>query len=65
MEHSLPLLINYIQGILDQTKASSFRREDLSPDFRELGDKIALLADRVQDLTNQLQQKNEIGRAHV
>ncbi|MCI8798983.1 GGDEF domain-containing protein [Acetatifactor muris] len=59
MEHSLPLLINYIQGILDQTKASSFRREDLSPDFRELGDKIALLADRVQDLTNQLQQKNE------
>ena len=59
MEHSLKLLTNYIQKILDQAQPPSFHWEDLCPDFQELGEKVTLLAGRVQDLTNQLQQKNE------
>ncbi|MCI9143101.1 MAG: diguanylate cyclase [Lachnospiraceae bacterium] len=59
MEQSLKLLTNYIQEILEQARTPSLRREDLCPNFRELGDKVVLLADRVQDLTGQLAQKNE------
>lgn len=59
MEQSLKLLTNYIQEILDQTRTPSLRMVDLCPDFRELGEKVVLLADRVQDLTNQLLQKSE------
>lgn len=59
MEHSLKLLTNYLQDILEQPKTASLCTEDLSPDFRKLGEKITLLAEMIQDLTNQLQQKNE------
>lgn len=59
MEHSLKLLTNYLQDFLEQPKTASLHTEDLSPDFRELGEKVVHLADTVQDLTNQLQQKNE------
>lgn len=59
MEHSLKLLSNYLQNILEQPEAPALRPEDLSPDFRELGEKMALLAETVHDLTNQLQQKTE------
>lgn len=59
MEHSLKLLTDYLQNILEQPDAASLHVEDLSPDFRELGEKISLLANTVQDLTNQLQQKTE------
>ena len=43
----------------EQPEAASLQAEDLSPEFRELGEKISLLASTVQDLTNQLQQKAE------
>ena len=59
MEHSLKLLTDYLQNILEQPEAASLQAEDLSPEFRELGEKISLLASTVQDLTNQLQQKAE------
>ena len=59
MEHSLKLLTNYLQDILEQPETAVLLPEDLSPDFRELGKKIVLLADTVQNLTNQLQQKTE------
>lgn len=59
MEHSLKLLIDYLQNILEQPEAATLRLEELSPDFRELGEKIALLADALLDLTGQLQQKTE------
>ena len=59
MEHSLKLLTDYLQNILKQPEAASLQAEDLSPEFRELGEKISLLASTVQDLTNQLQQKAE------
>lgn len=59
MEHSLKLLTEYLQNILEQPEAASLHAEELSPDFRELGEKISLLADTIQDLTNQLQQKTE------
>ncbi len=59
MEHSLKLLTNYLQDILKQPQTASLHVEDLSPDFRELGENAALLADTIQDLTNQLQLKNE------
>ncbi len=59
MEHSLKLLSNYLQNILEQPEAPALRPEDLSPDFWELGEKMALLAETVHDLTNQLQQKTE------
>ena len=60
MEHSLELLIDYLQNILEQPETATLRPEELSPDFRGLGEKIALLADAFLDLTGQLQQ---IGRA--
>lgn len=59
MEHSLKILTDYIQNILDQPETASLHLEDLSPDFRELGEKISLLAGTIQELTNQLQQKGE------
>lgn len=59
MEHSLKLLTDYLQNILEQPEAASLHVEDLSPDFRELGEKISLLADMIQNLKNQLQQKGE------
>lgn len=46
MEHSLKLLTDYLQNILEQPEAASLQAEDLSPEFRELGEKISLLADR-------------------
>lgn len=59
MEDSLKLLTNYLQDVLEQPDTAALRLEDLAPDFRELGEKAALLAETVQDLTNQLQQKFE------
>lgn len=59
MEHSVKLLENYIQDILQGPEEASLHLEDLSPDYRELGEKITLLAAAVRDLTNQLQQQNE------
>ncbi len=59
MEHSLNLLINYLQNILEQPETAILRREELSPDFREMGEKITLLAAMIHDLTNQLHQKTE------
>lgn len=59
MEHSLRLLTNYVQDILEHPQEASLHGEELSPAFRELGEKMALLAGTIQDLTNQLQQKNE------
>ncbi|MCI9338151.1 MAG: GGDEF domain-containing protein [Lachnospiraceae bacterium] len=59
MEHSLKLLVNYLQDILEQPDTAVLRPEALSPDFRELGGKITLLAETVHDLASQLQQKNE------
>ena len=59
MEHSLELLIDYLQNILEQPETATLRPEELSPDFRGLGEKIALLADAFLDLTGHLQQKTE------
>lgn len=59
MEDSLKLLTNYIQDVLEQPDTATLRLEDLAPDFRELGERAALLAGTVQDLRNQLQQKFE------
>lgn len=59
MEHSLKLLLNYLQNILQQSSTATLHPEDLSPDFRELGDKITLLAETVYDLKIQLQQKTQ------
>ena len=59
MEHSLKLLVNYLQNILDQPDTAVLRPEELSPAYRELGDKMTLLAETIHDLKNQLQQKTE------
>lgn len=59
MEHSLKLLLNYLQNILEQPTTATLHLESLSPNFRELGDKITLLAETVYDLRIQLQQKTE------
>ena len=59
MERSLKLLADYIQGILGQAQTVAFSPENLSPDFRDLGEKVVLLADRIHDLTISLQQQTE------
>ncbi len=59
MEHSLNLLLKYIQDILNQPDTASLRPDDLLPDFRELGEKITLLADTICQLNNQLHLKTE------
>ena len=59
MEYSLKLLTNYIQHILEYPETASLHPEDLSSDFRNLGKGIILLADKIRDLTTQLQQKTE------
>ncbi len=59
MEHSLNLLINYIQGILEQKTTAPLPSADLSPAFRELGAKVVLLADKIHKLTIALQQQTE------
>ena len=60
MEYSLNLLMNYLQDILSKPETASLQLEDLSPDFRKLGEKIILLADTIQQLTNELQQEAEV-----
>lgn len=60
MEYSLNLIMNYMQDILSQPETASLPLDDLSPDFRELGKKMILLADTIHQLTNQLQQKTEM-----
>lgn len=59
MEHSLKLLIDYLQDILKRPETATLHPEELSPDFRELGEKMTLLAEMIHDLTDQLQQKTE------
>lgn len=59
MEHSLKLLLIYIQDILNQPEKAFLPLEHLSPDFRELGKNLTLLADALYQLRNQLQLKTE------
>lgn len=59
MEHSLKLLVDYLQDILEQPETATLHKEELSPDFRELGEKMSLLAETIHDLTNQLRQTTE------
>ncbi len=59
MEHSLKLLTDYLQDILDGALTPVFHPEDLSPEFRGLGEKMALLAETVHTLTDRLQQQAE------
>ena len=59
MEHSLNLLLKYIQDILNQPDKASLRTDDLLPGFRELGENLTLLADTICQLKNQLQLKTE------
>lgn len=59
MEHSLNLLLDYIQDILTQPDKASLRSDELQPGFRELGEKLTLLADAVCQLKNKLQLKAE------
>lgn len=59
MEHSLKLLIDYLQDILERPETAALPMEELSPDFRELGEKMTLLAETIHGLTDQLQQKTE------
>lgn len=59
MEHSLKILIDYLQDILEKPGTATLHKEELSPDFLELGEKMTILAETIQDLTDQLQQKTE------
>ena len=59
MEHSLKLLIDYLQDILERPGTAALPMEELSPDFQELGEKMTLLAETIHGLTDQLQQKTE------
>lgn len=59
MEHSLNVLINYLQDILSQPETASLCPDDLSPDFRELGKNITLLADMILQLKNDLRRQTE------
>lgn len=59
MERSLKLLTNYIQDILKEPEPPFLDTKELVPDFRELGEKISLLADTIRDLNNKLHQSNE------
>lgn len=59
MEYSLKLIENYIQDVLDQPETAALHPEELPPAFRELGEKVTLLADKINHLTIQLQQQTE------
>lgn len=59
MEHSLKLLLMYIQDILNHPEKAFLPLDHLMPNFRELGENLTLLADAIYQLRNQLQQKTE------
>lgn len=59
MEHSMNILIDYLHDILNQPETASLHPEDLSPDFRELGENLTLLADMILQLKNDLHRQTE------
>lgn len=59
MKNSLKLLMNYLQDIIEHPESASLNLDEMSPDFRELGEKAIVLADTINHLTGQLQKKAE------